>query len=410
LNYLAGKFISLEDRNVYSKIWYDEETKMIGKKGKLARLIYMTNIGTIPDEAAVQVKVGTLTVGTIDEGFLERLRPGDVFVLGGQVYQFKFSRGMVAQVNASPDRPPTVPSWFSEQLPLSFDLAIEIGRFRKLMSEYFCKNAKRHEILEFIHKYLYVDEKAAESIYNYFFEQFNYAVIPTNSLILIEHYRSENNTHYTVFHSLFGRRVNDCLSRAVAFVIERPQHRDVEIGITDNGFYISSPLKVDAKKAFQLLKSEDFIKLLNLAIDNSEVLKRRFRHCATRSLMILRSYKGKEYRVGRQQVSSMLLMSAVKRISNDFPILKEARREVLEDLMDMENAKKVLAGIENKMIKVEEITTIIPSPFAFNLVIMGYTDVMKIEDKVEFLRRMHQNIMAKVYLKKGKNEKDCIYN
>jgi ATP-dependent Lhr-like helicase len=170
------------------------------------------------------------------------------------------------------------------------------------------------------------------------------------------------------------QRVNDCLSRAVAFVIARTQHRDVEIGITDNGFYISSPLKVDAKKAFQLLKSEDFIKLLNLAIDNSEVLKRRFRHCATRSLMILRSYKGKEKRVGRQQVSSMLLMSAVKRISNDFPILKEARREVLEDLMDMENAKKVLAGIENKMIKVEEITTIIPSPL--HLILLSWVTLM----------------------------------
>ena len=35
---------------------------------------------------------------------------------------------------------------------------------------------------------------------------------------------------------------------------------------------------------------------------------------------------------------------------------------------------------------------------------MGHTDIMKIDDKVEFLRRMHQNILAKVYLKKGKAE------
>ncbi len=401
IDYLSGKFISLEDRHVYAKIWHDEETGMIGRRGKLARLIYMTNIGTIPDETQVQVKVGAQLVGFIDEAFLERLRPGDVFVLGGQVYQFKFSRGMVAQVTASPDRPPTVPSWFSEQLPLSFDLAQEIGRFRRLMSEKFCSNQPKAEIMKFINSYLYVDEKAAESIYNYFFEQFNYAKIPSSTLIMIEHYK-DNSRYYTVFHSLFGRRVNDCLSRAVAFAIGRTLHRDVEIGITDNGFYVASDKRTDVKRAFELLKSEDFSQVLDLAIENSEVLKRRFRHCAARSLMILRNYKGREKKVGRQQVSSMLLLSAVKRISKDFPILKEARREVLEDLMDIDNAKKVLKGIESKKIKIEEIHLDMPSPFAFNLVLMGKVDLMKIDDKIEFLRRMHQNILAKVYLNKGK--------
>jgi ATP-dependent Lhr-like helicase len=116
--------------------------------------------------------------------------------------------------------------------------------------------------------------------------------------------------------------------------------------------------------------------------------------------MILRSYMGNTKRVGRQQVSSMLLMSAVRRISDDFCILKEARREVLEDLMDIENAKKIIKDIEDEKIKVKEITTQIPSPFAFNLALAGYTDVMKIEDRVEFLKRMHQMVKAKIGLGK----------
>lgn len=102
----------------------------------------------------------------------------------------------------------------------------------------------------------------------------------------------------------------------------------------------------------------------------------------------------------------MILMSAVKRISNDFSILKEARREVLEDLMDIENTKKIVEGIETKKIKLEEIHTNIPSPFAFNLVAQGITDIMKIEDRVEFIRRMHKNVLAKIGLKKGKKDKE----
>ncbi|MBS3153254.1 hypothetical protein J4426_01695, partial [Candidatus Woesearchaeota archaeon] len=97
LDYLSGEYTKLEDRYVYAKIWYDKETGMIGKRSRLARMIYMTNVGTIPDETHVQVKVGEQTIGKIDEAFLERLKRGDVFVLGGSKYEFLFSRGIKQQ-------------------------------------------------------------------------------------------------------------------------------------------------------------------------------------------------------------------------------------------------------------------------------------------------------------------------
>ncbi|MBW2974186.1 ATP-dependent helicase [Candidatus Woesearchaeota archaeon] len=400
LDYLSGKYISLEDRSIYAKIWHDEETGMIGRRGKMGRVIYMTNIGTIPEEVKVAVKIGDQTVGYIEESFLEKMRPGDIFTLGGNVYEFKFSRGMVAQVRASVSRPPTIPSWFSEMLPLSYDLALDIGKFRKLLGQKFCYNKPKEDILNFIDSYLYVDRNASESLYSYFYEQYNYAEIPSDTRIIVEHYTDEQGFRYVVFHSLFGRRVNDCLSRAVAFAIGRTQHKDVEIGISDNGFYICTTKKVDVMKAFKLLKSRELDKVMEMAIDRTEVLKRRFRHCAARALMILRSYKGRTKRVGRQQVSSMILLNAVRRISPNFSILKEARREVLEDLMDIENTSNVIKGIEEKKIKVEEIHTSLPSPFALNLITQGRTDIMKIEDRMEFLKRMHTQILAKISIKK----------
>ena len=395
IDYLSGKYISLEDRHIYAKIWHDEKTGMIGRKGKLGRVIYMTNIGTIPDESFVTVKVGEQPIGKIDEAFLERLKRGDVFVLGGERYEFLYSKGMVAYVNASVYRPPTIPSWFSEMLPLSFDLAMEIGKFRRLMEEKFRRNSSKEEILKFINSYLYVDGNAANSIYRFFKEQFLYAEIPHDKKIVVEFYSSEEKK-YAVFHTLFGRRVNDCLSRAVAFAISRSQHADVEIGITDNGFFLGYTKNINVMGALKLVKAEKLDLLLSAAIEKTEVLKRRFRHCASRALMILRQYKGHRTRVGRQQVSSMILMNAVKRISPDFCILKEARREVLEDLMDIENAKLIIKKIESKEIRIKEIRTTIPSPFAFNLVLQGYTDILKIEDKAEFLRRMHSMVLAKI--------------
>lgn len=398
IDYLSGKFVSLEDRYIFAKIWIDDATGMMGKRGTMARVLYMTNIGTIPEEAMIHVKMGDAHIGMIDEAFLGRMKKGDIFVLGGSVYQFKHAAGTVAQVAPALGRRPTVPSWYSEMLPLSFDLAMEIQKFRRYMEEKFIYRKSKQEILTFINEYLHVDDNSAKAIFDYFSEQFDYAEIPHDKKILIEHYH-ELDKHYIIFHTLFGRRVNDVLSRALAYAIFRQQHRDVEIGISDNGFYLASNEKIQVLRAFKLLKSEELRKVLELAIEKTEILKRRFRHCAARALMILRTYKGQTKRVGKQQVSSMILWSALKRINENFSIIREAKREVLEDLMDIENAVKVVKWTEDNDVIVKEISTTIPSPFAFQLILQGYVDVMKMEDKIEFARRMHNLVMAKIGMK-----------
>lgn len=398
IDYLAGKYVSLEERNVYAKIWKDENTNMLGRKGKMSRIIFMTNVGTIPDETSVSVKVKDVPIGRIEESFLHRLKKGDVFVLGGNTYTFRFSRGQTAQVEPS-GKAPTIPSWFSEMLPLSFDLANEINVFRKLMEEKFQNEEDEEQILDFINSYLYVDKNAAKAIYNYFKLQYLYLKeIPNSEKLLIEFY-NEADKKYAIFHSLYGRKVNDVLSRAVAYTISKLQKRDVEIGINDNGFYIASNKNIQVLRAFQMLNPDTFRNLLEQALEKTEILKRVFRHCATRSLMILRTYKGRHKRVGRQQVSSTILLSAVKRISEDFPILKEAKREVLEDYMDIENAIAVLNDLKKMKIKVRQASTSVPSPFALNLLTQGKIDMLSFEDKLDFLKRMHQYTLAKV----GKN-------
>lgn len=396
LKYLNGEYLSLEERSVYGKIWRNEGS--LGKRGKLARVIYMTNIGTIPDQSGIKVKLGNFVIGTIDEAFLEKLKVGDIFVLGGSTYEFRSARGMMVTVRAAAGRLPTVPRWFSDNLPLSFDLAMQIQTFRKLMEEKMKDDRK--SVLEFIDSYLYVDKIAAEAIYNYFKIQYDYIGIPHKTKIFVENYIDEKGKLYVIFHTLFGRRVNDCLSRAIAYIVARTQNRDIEVGISDNGFYLSSIKKINGLNALKLLKSSELEAILKLSIDKSEILRRRFRHCAGRGLMILRSYKGNVKTAGRQQVSSMILLVAVRAISEDFPILKETRREIFEDLMDLENAIEVVKLIENDKIKVKEISTLIPSPFGIHLVLQGYSDILKIEERHEFLKRMHEYVQLKISMKK----------
>jgi ATP-dependent Lhr-like helicase len=395
LRYLAGEYTQLEDRNTYAKIWVDKETHMVGRRGKLARLLFMTNTGTIPDETNVIVKVGEVPIGTIAEPFLEKLKRGDVFVLGGETYEFLFARGMVAQVKSSIGRLPTVPSWYSEMLPLAYDLALEIQKFRHYLSELFTRDADKNEIVGYIKAYVHVDENAANSIYEYVREQYRFSIVPHGKRIVIERFK-EGSKHFTVFHTLFGRRVNDALSRAIGVRIGKLYKTDLEIGITDNGFFFMTRQPIIAKKSFDLVRSNELYEVLEQALQQSEVLRRRFRHCAARSLMILRTYKGNRKSVGKQQVGSQTLLAAVRSLGNNFPILKEARREVLEDLMDTPHAKEVLAHLESGTISIEEKFLDFPSPFSFSIVLQGYSDVLRVEDRQLFLQRMHEHVLARL--------------
>lgn len=388
ISYLTGEY-GLEKNQVYGKIWYNSETKQIGKRGKMARVLYLTNLGTIPDQSFITVKLtkSNEQIGFIDEGFLERMKKRDVFVLGGRKYQYQYSKGMNLYVTSAEKLSPTIPSWFSEMLPLSFDSGLEINEFRTSMNEKLGSKKTRKEIEDFICESLYVNKETAKKIYNYFYEQYKFIEIPDKNTMLVEQYKGEKR--YLIFHSMYGRRVNDALSRAFGFLVGREGRRDIEIGINDNGFYLAGE-KLNIEKALNFLTPENLEKVLKESIEKTDVLARRFRHCATRSLMILKNYKGNNKTVGKQQMKSHFLFYAVKKITNEFPILREARREVLEDLMDLENAKKVISWIKQGKVKVKIKDTIIPSPFASNLILQGYSDLIRIEDKQEFLRRMHQ--------------------
>jgi ATP-dependent Lhr-like helicase len=373
----------------------DYNEKMFGKRGRLARMLYSTNIGTIPDRSAARVKCNGEVIGRIEEDFMEKLRKGDTFVLGGKIYRFNYARGMTVNVTPS-SGPPTIPSWFSEQLPLSFDLAMSIQNFRAIMDYKFKGNKKKDEIIDYIHEYLYVDYNAANSIYSYFREQYMYAQIPSARNLLIEFYKGYGGRKFVIFHTLFGRRVNDALSRAVAFIIAEKFKRDVMISVSDNGFYLSSDGKVGGFDVFTELTPDNIEEILIKAIDKTETLAARFRHCAGRSLMILRRYKGNEKSVSRQQIKGKILLKFVKDLDDNFSILREARREVIEDYMDVNNAKKVLGMIADGRMNVNKIDTTIPSPFAFNLIAQSYLDVLKYEERIEFIRRMHQAIIKEI--------------
>jgi len=134
IRFLAGEYSGLEEKKVYAKIWFKDGK--FGKRGKMTRAIYYMNVGTIPEESKVDVyTLDGKWVGSVEEEFAEKLIKGDIFVLAGKTYEFVKSKGNKLYVKPKEGAKPTIPHWFSEMLPLSFDLAMDLQKFRREIKE-----------------------------------------------------------------------------------------------------------------------------------------------------------------------------------------------------------------------------------------------------------------------------------
>ncbi len=392
LRYLGGKD---EFEGIYSKLWYDEQERTFGKK-RGSRMIFYLNQGTIPEEADYKVfsERGSL-VGSLSEKFVERMSTGDIFVLGGRSYEFIKSKGTKAFVKSASGRKPTVPSWTGEMLPRSFDLSVLIGEFRKEMDGRLGRLPDK-EIHAWLMKEYDVDDGSATTILNYFKEQKAVSDIPTNDKLIIEGYVDASGNKSAVFHFSFGRRVNDALSRAYAHVLSQHLKANVTVSVTDDSFMLTAPRTFKVEDLGGLLKSSQLEPVLRSAVRDSELFQQRFRHTATRSFMVLRNYKGKALSVARQQLRSSRLLDALHEIA-DFPVMIETYDEILREVMDVENAVEVLASTELRERTIDYMPfSGVPSPFAHNVILVGVSDIVLMEDRSMLLRELHRKVLARV--------------
>jgi len=384
LHYLAGEYEELEGQKVYGKIWYDQEEQRFGRRGKMVRPIYYLNLGTIPDEVAVKVYTADRHfVGKVEEPFAERLKPGDIFVLAGKTYEFVRSRRLRLVVKPRPEAQPTIPSWFSEQLPLSYDLAREISAFRRTAEQKVRSG--------------YTDG-LAPAIVGYFREQLHFGV-PHDRRVTVESFEQDEFRHL-IFHTLVGRQANDALARVAAHRLANTKGLNARLAITDNGFdvmYARRHGDLSDGDIAALLSPDGLRDDLQSALKNTEMLKRRFRHVAARSFMILKNYLGHEMSVSRQQRHAAVLFKVVQEIDPYFPALTETYREIMEDTMDIDHAEEFLSLLSRGRIALEVIRRGMPSPFSFNIMAVGASDIVLMEDRRAFTRQMHQQVMEAVH-------------
>ncbi|WP_292521281.1 ATP-dependent helicase [Methanoculleus sp.] len=400
IRYLAGEYAGLEERHIYAKIWHDPATGTIQKRGRNARMIYFLNSGTIPDEFSCDVltRDGTFA-GNLDEKYLERMNKGDVFVLGGRRYKFAYRRGGKLYVDRTTDRP-TIPSWFSEKLPLSFDIGLHVLRFKERML-HAMQTMGAEEIVDALLARYPIDENSARSICAIFEQQVRYLggeAIPTPGRIVVEEQvDQENHRRLYFFMTNYGLRFNDGFSRIVAYMIARDVTVNVSVGISDTGFLVSIPLEkqADPVRILQGIRADECGEVLREAVGNTQLEKRVFRINAARSFMILRNYMGRKRSARRQQVSADMLISFAKRLDG-FAVMRETYREVIEDRFEAENIRRIVDGIGTGAIEVVLTRAASPSPLAFGIATLGVSDAVYVQDRLSMLREFQRRVMDSI--------------
>ncbi|HLF05830.1 MAG TPA: ATP-dependent helicase, partial [Thermoplasmata archaeon] len=392
LNYLSGR---LFEETLFGKIWFDPAEGTFGKK-RTTRLIYFTNMGTIPEEASFLV-VGEANniLGDLSEAFIERLERGDIFVLGGKTYEFLAEKKMRVYVRDARGRRPTVPSWSGEMLPRSFDLSLEIAAFRRELEE---RLRRGDDPMPWLMSEFSIDEGSARTIVSYAKSELaTLGFLPNDRHLGIEGYVDPKGNANLIFHFPFGRRVNDALSRAWAARISSHFGCNVRVSVNDDAFMITAPRSIPLDRVPGMLKSDELASELRRAVRNTEMFKQRFRHCATRALMVLRNYKGHDISVVKQQLRSERVLDVLHEIP-DFPVIKEAYNEILTMVMDIGNAKRVLEWIDSGATKVDvKNYSDLPSPFGHNIILAGTSDIVLMEDRSQLLRELHRQILAKAF-------------
>jgi ATP-dependent Lhr-like helicase len=394
LSYLAGRH-SLEGE-AYAKISYRDEDRSFGiKKG--SRMIFFLNGGTIPEESAYKVFSDRgIPLGSLSEKFVERLRGGDIFLLGGKTYEFEKALGMKVFVKDARGRRPTVPSWSGEMLPRTYDLSVQIGQFRARMAKRMATESGE-DVQAWLMREYHCDPGSARSILSYFREQLAIMPVPpSDRKLVIEAYRDARGNFNLIFHYCFGRRTNDALSKAYAHALAKEHGVNVSVSVSDDDFMLTLPKEIALKGIEKLVTPGNLEGYLRACVRGTELFKQRFRHCAMRSFMILRNYKGREIPVSRQLYHASRILELLD--DDNFPVVAETNNEILQDAMDLSTSLQVVAAIQGGKAQVRyHGPSDVPSPFAHNIVLMGISDIVLMEDRSALLRELHRKVLGRAF-------------
>ncbi|MEU8675005.1 DEAD/DEAH box helicase [Streptomyces sp. NPDC048560] len=407
LDMLAGRYPSDAFAELRPRVVWDRVAGTVtGRPG--AQRLAVTSGGTIPDRglfgvflAGADPKKGGGRVGELDEEMVYESRVGDVFTLGTTSWRIEDITRDRVLVSPAPGVPGRLPFWKGDQLGRPLELGRALGAFLREIGGLSREDARARLLAAGL------DDWAADNILSYLEEQVRACGhVPDDRTILVERFRDELGDWRVVVHSPFGAQVHAPWALALSARLAERYGMDSQVMHADDGIVLRLPdadlmgldlldfdpvgpardpgaaggltppdAAFDSEQApvgaaDVVFDKGEISQIVTDQVGGSALFASRFRECAARALLLPRRSPGKRTPLWQQRQRASQLLQVASEFGS-FPIVLEAVRECLQDVFDVPGLTELMGDLEARRIRLVEVTTQEPSPFARSL-LFGY--------------------------------------
>lgn len=377
LGFVRHGGLSLTAYPDYRRVEPDEHGIWRVPDARLARRHRMS-VGTIVSDASIHLKFwskggGGKNLGSVEEGFIARLKPGDGFLFAGRLLELVRVENMTAYVRRSSAKKAAVPRWNGGRMPLSNELA-------QAVVERFDAAAHGH-----------FEGPEMQAVQPLLQTQLRWSGLPTRKHLLAEALKSREGWHLFLY-PFAGRQVHLGLASLLAWRVSQQQAVTFSIAVNDYGLELLSATAVDWPAVLNnaLLSPEHLLEDVAASLNAGELALRRFREIARIAGLVFAGYPGAPKSTRQVQASSGLFFEVFKQYDPQNLLLTQAGEEVLRDELDIRRLEETLRHLCALKLDLHRIER--PTPLAFPLLVERMRESMSSEKLSERIARMVKDL------------------
>ena len=332
------------------------------------------HIGTIVSDPMLKVKfMSGGYIGVIEEWFISRLEPGDVFTLAGRQLELVMIKDMDVIVRKSNVKRSAVPSWQGGRMPLSANLG---KKLRETFNRALKKGANEIEL------------KILAPLFDL---QENLSRIPKANELLIEQIETRDGYHLFVF-PFEGRLVHEAMAAILGYRISRITPITFSFAMNDYGFELLSdqPIPVDDSNVYELFSPENLYQDIQRSVNSTEMARRKFRDIAVIGGLIFQGFPGEQKKARHLQASASLLFNVFNEYDPGNLLLRQAYQEVFYQQMEEVRLRNMLERIQESRIVItypQQLT-----PFCFPIKVDSMRENLSSEKLEDRIKRMQTQL------------------
>ncbi len=342
---------------------YKVEDRRIAQRHRMS-------IGTIVSESSMIVQfMGGSRLGSIEESFISRLTPGDVFVFSGRSLEFIKAKDMTAYVKKSNRKNGIVPRWGGGRLPLS-----------NMLSEGIRKNITSA-------KYGIYKSREMQAVKSLLEFQNELSTLPAFNEVLIERIKTREGYHVFIY-TFEGKLVNEGLNALFGYRISKIKPMTFSMASSDYGIELLSSEEIPIEEAVKngLFSPENLLDDIHHSLNTSELAKRQFRQIARIAGLIFQGYPGSNKSVRQIQASTGLFYDIFTKYDPENLLLHQTHREVLENQLEQTRLVQTLKRMHKSKITITSPER--PTPLCFPLLAEIFREKMSTEQFSERIRKL----------------------